>query len=128
MEIPNQIAWHLMPWTIRFTFFVFVCMDGILAPSILPHRTSPADAALAIYRTAIKLCVVCRFCVVIRYLSCCCFYFFVVVVVAAATLVVRLCAMTYVIFAPLCVGLLWALLYNHHGFLPSRLSGSLPSC
>ena len=25
MESPNQIAWHLMPWTIWFTFFVFVC-------------------------------------------------------------------------------------------------------
>jgi hypothetical protein len=105
---------------------VFVCKDGILAPSILPHKTSPADVALAIYRTAIKLCVVCCFCVVIKCLSCCCFYFSVVVVVVvsffvvvvAATLVVGLCAMTYVIFAPLCVGLLWALLYNHHGFLP----------
>ena len=118
-------------------FFVFVCMDGILAPSILPHRTSLADAALAIYRTAIKLCVVCYFCVVIRCLSCCCFYFyfsivdvvvpFFVVVVVAAPLVVRLCAMTYVIFVPLYVGLLWVLLYNHYGFLPSRLSGGFLS-
>ena len=80
MESPNRIAWHLMSWTIRFTFFVFVCMDGILAPSILPHRTSLADAALAIYRTAIKLSVVCCFCVVIRCLSYCCFYFSVGVV------------------------------------------------
>uniref|UniRef100_A0A2N9IQP7 Uncharacterized protein n=1 Tax=Fagus sylvatica TaxID=28930 RepID=A0A2N9IQP7_FAGSY len=61
MESPNRIAWHLMLWTIRFTFFVFVCKDGILAPSILPHKTSPADVALAIYRTAIKLCVICCF-------------------------------------------------------------------
>ena len=136
MESPNRIAWHLMPWTIRFMFFVFVCMDGILAPSILPHRTSPTDAALTIYRTVIKFCVVCCFCVVIRCLSCYCFYFSVVdvvvpfffVVVVAASLVVGLCAMTYVIFAPLYVGLLWALLYNHHGFLPSRLSGGFLSC
>jgi hypothetical protein len=128
MESPNRIAWHLMPWTIRFTFFVFICMDGILAPSILPYRTSPAGAALAIYRTAIKLCVGYCFCVDIRCLLCllCCFYFSVVVV--AAPLVVGLRAMTYVIFAPLCVGLLRALLYNHCSFLPSRLSGSLPSC
>ena len=132
MKSPNRIAWHLMPWTIRFTFFVFVYMDGILAPSILPYRTSPAGAALAIYQTAIKLCVGCCFCVNIRCLSCC-FYFSVVgvvsffVVVVAAPLVVGLSAMTYVILAPFCVGLLRALLYNHCGFLPSRLSGNLRS-
>ena len=50
------------------------------------------------------------------------------VVVVAATLVVGLCTMTYVIFAPLYVGLLWALLYNHLGFLSSQMSGSLPLC
>jgi hypothetical protein len=44
------------------------------------------------------------------------FFFFV-----AATLVVGLCVMTYVVFAPFCVGLLWALLYNHHGFLPMKV-------
>jgi hypothetical protein len=131
-ESPNRIAWHLMPWTIRFTFFVLVSMDGILAPSFLPHRTSPASAALAIYWTMIKHCVACS-CVDIRCLLCCCFYFSVVVYffvgfVAVAPLVVGFCTMTYVIFAPLYVGLLWALLYNHLGFLPSWLIGSLSSC
>ena len=52
------------------------------------------------------------------------FLFFVIV----ATLVVRLCTIAYIIFAPLYVGSLWALLYNHLGFLPSWISGSLPSC
>ena len=55
-------------------------------------------------------------------------FLFVVVVVIAATLIVGLCAMTYVIFAPFCVGLLWTLLYNHLGFLPSRMSGSFLLC
>ena len=130
MESPNRIAWHLMPWTIRFTFFVFVCMDGILAPSFLLHKTPPAAAALAIYRIVIKPCVVCS-CVVIRCLLCC-FYFSVVVVsffdvVVVATLVVGFCTITYVIFAPLYVGL-WTLLYHHLSFLPSRMSGSFPLC
>ena len=122
----------LYSWTIRFTFFVFVSMDGILAPSLLPQRTSPASAALAIYWTMIKPCVACS-CVDIRCLLCCCFYFSVVVsffvgFVAVAPPVVGFCTMMYVIFAPLYVGLLWALLYSHLGFLPSWLIGSLSSC
>jgi succinate-acetate transporter protein len=109
-------------------FFVLVCRNGILVPSFLPHRTSPEAAALAIYRIVIKLYVVCCYYVVIKCLFCCCFYFS-SVVVAAATLAVGLCTMTHVvIFAPLYVGLLRALLYNHCGFFPSRLSGRLPLC
>jgi hypothetical protein len=76
MESPNRIAWHLMPWTIRFTFYVIVCRDGILAPSFLPHRTSPAAVALVNYRIVIKPCVVCS-CIVCRCLSCCCSYLYV---------------------------------------------------
>jgi hypothetical protein len=129
MESPKtRIAWYLMPWTIRFDFLVVGCSYGNLVPSLLSFQTSLVAAALAIYRTMIKPCVVCCSCVVIRCFSCCCcccLSFFVVVV---ATLVVELCTIAYVIFAPLYVGSLWALLYNHLGFLPSRISGSLPSC
>ena len=119
------IAWHLMPWTIRFDF-LSGCSYKNLVSSLLSFWTSPTLAALAIYRTVIKPCVFCCF-------SSWCFYFSVVVisffvVVVVAPLIVGLCTMTYVIFAPLYVGLLWALLYNHHGSLPSRVSGSLPSC
>jgi hypothetical protein len=126
VESPKtRIAWHLMPWTIRFDF-LSGCSYGNLVSSLLSFWTSPTAAALAIYRTVIKPCVFCCF-------SSCCFYFSVVVisffvVVVVAPLIVGLCTMTYVIFAPLYVGLLWALLYNHHGSLPSRMSGSLPSC
>jgi hypothetical protein len=123
LESPKtRIAWHLMLWTIRFDFLVG-CSYGNLVPSFLSFQTSPTTAALAIYQTVIKPCVVYCSCVIIRCFSCC-FYFSVVVV---ATLVVGLCTMTYVIFAPLCVGS-WVLLYNHLGFLPSRMSGSFPSC
>ncbi len=90
-------------------FYVIVCRDGILAPSFLPHRTSPAAVALVNYRIVIKPCVVCS-CIVCRCLSCCCSYLYVdvsvffVVVVVAATLAVGFCSMTYVILAPLYVG------------------------
>uniref|UniRef100_A0A2N9HIF9 Uncharacterized protein n=1 Tax=Fagus sylvatica TaxID=28930 RepID=A0A2N9HIF9_FAGSY len=98
VESPKtRIAWHLMPWTIRFDL-LSGCTYGNWVSSLLSVWTSPTAAALAIYRTVIKPCV---------------FW---------------LCTMTYVIFAPLYVGLLGALLYNHHGSLPSRMSGSLPSC
>jgi hypothetical protein len=73
MESPNRIAWHLMSWTSRFTFYVIVCRDGILAPSFLPHRTSLAAVALVNYRIVIKSCVVCS-CIVSRCLLCCCSY------------------------------------------------------
>ena len=107
LESPKtRITWHLMPWTIRFDLLVG-CSYRNLIPSFLSFRTSPAVATLAIYWTVIKPCVVCCSCVVIRCFSCCYFYFSVVVyfvVVVVATLVVGLCTMTYVIFAPLCVG------------------------
>jgi hypothetical protein len=82
-------------------FYVIVCRDGILAPSFLSHKTSPAAVALVNYRIVIKPCVVCS-CIVCRCLSCCCSYLYVVVV--AATLAVGFCSMMYVIFAPLYVG------------------------
>jgi hypothetical protein len=130
VESPKtRIAWHMMPWTIQFDFLVG-CLYGNLVPSFLSFRTSSATAALAIYRTVIKPSVVCCSCVVNRCFSCCCFYFFVVVgsfFFFFATLVVGFCTMTYVIFAPLYVGL-WTLLYHHLGFFPSRMSGSFPLC
>ena len=117
MESPNRIAWHLMSWTIRFTFFVFVCMDRILAPSFLPHRTSPVGAALPSYRIVVKSWIICVFyyCLSIV-IFCCCVVFY---VVACATLVVGSCTMTYVIFVTLVVGS-WALLFNQLGFLPTQ--------
>jgi hypothetical protein len=125
VESPKtRIAWHLMPWTIRFDLLSGCTYENWVS-SLLSVWTSPTAAALAIYRTVIKPCVFCCF-------SSCCFYFSIVVisfvVVDVAPLTVGLCTMTYVIFAPLYVGLLGALLYNHHGSLPSRMSGSLPSC
>ena len=105
MESPNRIAWHLIPCTIRFTFFVFVCMDGILAPNFLLHRTSPVGAALPSYRIVIKSWIVCSICVFYYCLCivifCCCVVFY---VVACATLMVGSCTITYVIFAALVVG------------------------
>jgi hypothetical protein len=62
VESPNRIAWHLMLWTIRFTSFVTVCSDGILAPSLLPPRTSPVDATLPSYWIVIKSSSVCCIC------------------------------------------------------------------
>ena len=94
-----------MPWTIQFDFLAG-CSYGNLVSSLLPFRTSPAAAALAIYWTVIKPCVVLRFfsfcyfylsvVVVVVVFCCCCFY----VVVVVVPLVVGFCTMTYVIFAP----------------------------
>ena len=101
----NQIAWHLMPWIIRFTFFVVVYSDGILAPSYLPHRTSPVVTALPSYWTVIKFSTVCSICVVdyclCIFVFCCCVVFY---VVTCAALLIRSCTMMYVIFATLIVG------------------------
>ena len=81
VESPKtRIAWHLMPWTIRFDFLVVSCSYGNLVPILLSFRTSPTATALAIDQTVIKSCVICCSCIVIRCLSCCCFYFFVFVV------------------------------------------------
>ena len=75
VESPKtRIAWHLMPWTIRFDFLASCSYENLVS-SLLPFRTSPTAAVLAIYWTMIKPCVV------LRFFSCCCFYFFVVGVV-----------------------------------------------
>ena len=125
MESSNRIAWHLMPWIIRFTFFVFVCMDGILAPSFLLHRTSPVGAALSSYWIVVKSSIVCSICVFYYCLCivifCCCIVFYVVTCVA---LMVGSSIMTYAIFATFVVGSL-ALLCNQLDFLPTWF-GSFP--
>ncbi len=76
VESPNRIAWHLIPWTIRFTFFVTVSSDEILAPSLLPHRTSPVVAVLPSYWIVIKSSSFCCICVVdfclCIFIFCCC--------------------------------------------------------
>ncbi len=41
LESPfTQIAWHLMPWTIRFDSSVRYCLDETMYPSLLSHQTS----------------------------------------------------------------------------------------
>jgi hypothetical protein len=121
MDNPIRLpcCWLLI-WKFGSNPFVFLDISSSSCSCDLPDNDKP--------------CVVCCSCVVIRCFSCCCFYFSVVIVVVSffvvvvATLVVGLCTMTYVIFGPLYVESLWALLYNHLGFLPSRMSGSLPLC
>uniref|UniRef100_A0A2N9EMW4 Uncharacterized protein n=1 Tax=Fagus sylvatica TaxID=28930 RepID=A0A2N9EMW4_FAGSY len=55
---PNtRIAWHLLPWTIRFDFSV-VCLAGIKAPNFLPFRTSTVVVVLVIFWIVVKFCVV----------------------------------------------------------------------
>uniref|UniRef100_A0A2N9F1S1 Uncharacterized protein n=1 Tax=Fagus sylvatica TaxID=28930 RepID=A0A2N9F1S1_FAGSY len=57
VESPKtRIAWHLMPWTIRFDFLAGCSYENLVS-SLLPFRTSPAAAVLAIYWTVIKPCV-----------------------------------------------------------------------
>ena len=120
MKSPNtRITWYLMPWTIQFTFFVVVCLNGILAPSFLPHQTSPIVVALPSYQIVVKSWVVCSICVVV-----CCFVVFYCCVVDCVTLVVRSWIMMYVIFAALIIRP-WVLLYNQLGFLPTQY-GSFP--
>ena len=66
VESPKtRIAWHLMPWTIRFDFLTSCSYENLVS-SLLPFRTSPTAAVLAIYWTMIKPCVV------LRFFSCCC--------------------------------------------------------
>uniref|UniRef100_A0A2N9I633 Pectinesterase inhibitor domain-containing protein n=1 Tax=Fagus sylvatica TaxID=28930 RepID=A0A2N9I633_FAGSY len=56
VESPKtRIAWHLMPWTIRFDL-LSGCTYGNWVSSLLSVWTSPTAAALAIYRTVIKPC------------------------------------------------------------------------
>ena len=114
LESPfTQIAWHLMPWTIRFDSSVHYYSDGTMYPSLLSHQTSIVAAALLIYKNVVKSCVFSCYCVVVCCDFCCfvwcnfyCFVFAfsVVVVVIFAALVVGFWPMTYVIFAALIVG------------------------
>uniref|UniRef100_A0A2N9EV72 Uncharacterized protein n=1 Tax=Fagus sylvatica TaxID=28930 RepID=A0A2N9EV72_FAGSY len=53
----TQIAWHLLPWPIRFDFSV-VCLDGIKAPNLLLIRTSLVVVALVIFWIVVKICIV----------------------------------------------------------------------
>ncbi len=49
LKSPNtRIAWHLLPWPIRFDFSV-VCLAGIKAPNLLPFQTSLVVVALIIF-------------------------------------------------------------------------------
>ena len=101
VESSNRIAWHLIPWTIRFTSFVTVCSDGSLAPSLLSPRTSPVVAALPCCWIVIKSCSVCCICFCIfTFLLLCLVFFY---VVACVVLLVGSCIMTYVIFAALVI-------------------------
>ena len=67
MDNPIRLPCWLLVWKFDSKPFVFLDISSI--------------AALAIYRTVIKSCVVCCSCVIIRCFSCC-FYFSVVVVVS----------------------------------------------
>uniref|UniRef100_A0A2N9E1M9 Uncharacterized protein n=1 Tax=Fagus sylvatica TaxID=28930 RepID=A0A2N9E1M9_FAGSY len=44
----TEIAWHLLPWSIRFDFLV-ICLAGIKAPNLLPFQTSLVVVALVIF-------------------------------------------------------------------------------
>jgi hypothetical protein len=143
LESPKtRIAWHLIPWTIRFDFLilvlVLVSLDGIMAPSSLPHQTSSTAAALSFDGIVIKSWFFCCYCVVVGggvcvvFLSVVCCSFFVCSVVGfCAALVVRFCAALvvgfyakmYIFLATLYVEFV-ALLYINIGFLLTRLSGS----
>ena len=120
----TRIAWHILPWPIRFDLLV-VCLAGIKAPSLLLFRTLIVVVALVILWFVVKFCVIwCFFCCVVYCCCCCKVVVFVVVVVTAlfvgclATLFVGYLAVTNVIFSALCVGFyhlfvgLLAILYN----------------
>jgi hypothetical protein len=121
VESPNRIAWHLMPWTIRFTSFVTVCSDGSLAPSLLPPRTSPVVAALPCCWIVIKSCSVC----------CICFCIFTFLLLCLVFLCCCLCCpLGRVLYYDVChfcrpCCRVWALLCNQLGFLPTWF-GSVP--
>ena len=88
---PNtQIAWHLLPWTIRFDFSV-VCLVEIKAPNFLPFRTSTVVVVLVIFWIVVKFCIV----------WCCCLF-----VVLFCRPLCKVLAITNVIFIALCVGFL----------------------
>uniref|UniRef100_A0A2N9IWR5 Uncharacterized protein n=1 Tax=Fagus sylvatica TaxID=28930 RepID=A0A2N9IWR5_FAGSY len=53
----TRIAWHLLPWLIRFDLSV-VCLAGIKAPNLLLFRTSVVVVALVIFWILVKLCAV----------------------------------------------------------------------
>jgi hypothetical protein len=64
----TRIAWHLLPWPIRFDFSV-VCLAGIKAPNLLLFRTSVVVVALVIFWILVKLCAVWCYCC---WVVCCC--------------------------------------------------------
>ncbi len=70
----TRIAWHLMPWTIRFDLRVH-CSDGITAPNFLSPWTSLVADALPNHRIEAKLCCFCGFFVCILCCFCCCCFF-----------------------------------------------------
>ncbi len=103
----TRIAWHLLPWLIRFDFSV-VCLAGIKAPNLLLFWTSLVVVALVIFWILVKFCVVWCYC------CCCCDVVVVIFVVVQfgvvfllycfAALFVGSCAMTNVIFTVLYIG------------------------
>ena len=97
------------------------CSDGILAPSLLPPRTSPVVAALPCYWIVIKSSSVC----------CICFYIFAFLLLCLVFLCYCLCCplgrILYYNVCHFCCSCcrVWVLLCNQLGFLPTRF-GSVP--